>query len=344
MIDLISTPIVTESRSKTLPIRILIVDDEAMNLKSIVNILENRLTGCQIFQSLDGTKGIDIARIKKPDLIITDWEMPVMNGIEFIEQLKNDPITKDIAVIMCTGVMTTPINLREALEAGAIDYVRKPIDPIELEARVRSAIRLIESFQTIRLHEMNLELTNEHLVKSLNLIKIHERSLEIANTKLKELALTDALTGVANRRRFNESLADEFKITRRTGHEFCVIMFDIDHFKRINDTFGHDQGDIVLKEFAKIAQNAFRESDLVARWGGEEFIILLRHTLLQDTIRLAEELRLSFESHQFELVGKVTASFGIAKYESNDTPDTLRERADKMLYKAKEGGRNRIVH
>jgi diguanylate cyclase (GGDEF)-like protein len=153
-------------------------------------------------------------------------------------------------------------------------------------------------------------------------------------------SITDPLTNVYNRRFFMQMLEQEMERTRRNGKPFSIIMFDLDHFKSVNDHFGHAAGDMVLKSVANMIKGRIRKTDCFARWGGEEFIILLPETTVGDAASLAEELRERLSNMALPEVGRVTASFGVAAYRPSDTIDTILLRADSMLYEAKAAGRN----
>ncbi|MCB1052876.1 MAG: diguanylate cyclase [Acidobacteria bacterium] len=308
---------------------VLIVDDEPQNLLALVQVMESSHPNVAVFQALDGRKALAIARARQPELIITDWEMPEMDGLTFIRQLKMDAETAQIPVIMCTGVMTTSENLQTALEAGAVDYIRKPVDPIELTARVGTVLKLADSLKTIR--QQNLVLEDQKL------------ALEVANARLLEQSVTDALTGLPNRRKWDEIQAREQILANRYHTPLGLIMIDIDHFKRINDTFGHDTGDQVLKRLAELGRSCVRDSDLFARWGGEEFAILLRHCGVEESRALAEKLRHVIETDRQEPWGSITASFGVTAYHWEESATDFLKRADGHLYRAKHGGRNQVV-
>jgi len=154
------------------------------------------------------------------------------------------------------------------------------------------------------------------------------------------LAVTDTLTNVYNRRYFTQKLEEEMERVRRSGSSFSLIMLDIDHFKNVNDLFGHNAGDLVLKSMAEMIANRIRKIDTMARWGGEEFVLLLPETDGNAAVILAETLRKQLSQMEIPVVGKITASFGVASYSSGDTVDTLVNRADKRMYEAKSAGRN----
>ncbi len=162
------------------------------------------------------------------------------------------------------------------------------------------------------------------------------------NSKLEELAAYDQLTEIYNRRKFDEFLTAEMKRSNRYKHKFSLIIFDIDHFKRINDTYGHNTGDIVLREISSIVKNNLRTTDSVARWGGEEFAVIASETFFPNAVSLAEKLRKLIADYNFPQAGKVTSSFGVTEYIFFETKEDLIQRTDKALYKAKNNGRNRV--
>jgi len=161
--------------------------------------------------------------------------------------------------------------------------------------------------------------------------------------ELKRLSITDKLTGIYNRVKFSESLTDEISRCKRYNGNLSLIMFDIDHFKKINDSFGHNIGDEVLKKLSKLVQNCIRDTDLFFRWGGEEFMILLPQTNLKDAIILCERIRVDIESEYFEGPNTVTCSFGVTQYNENDSEDSFTKRVDNALYDSKHDGRNRVT-
>jgi len=206
------------------------------------------------------------------------------------------------------------------LELGASDYVTKPFDEGELVARVNTHLRIKE------LHE----------------------SLQEKNRQLLEMANRDGLTGLYNHRYFHESVSKDFQRAVRYNESLSCVMFDIDHFKKFNDTYGHQTGDVVLKTLGGLVKKLMRDSDLAARYGGEEFALLLYHTEAKDAYQIAERLRKTVEQYKFQaedLVLSVNISVGVASYYHPEISDakTLIECADKALYRAKEEGRNRVI-
>ncbi len=296
---------------------ILVIDDSKLIAHVAKKILSKQ--GHEVLLAQDGETGFDMAKDNKPDLILLDLILPGIDGYEVCRRIKNNSPTADIPVIMLTSKTEHADKVR-GLEMGALDYVTKPFDEGELVARVNTHLRIKE------LHE----------------------SLQEKNRLLLEMANRDGLTGLYNHRYFQETISKDFKKALRYKESLSCIMFDIDHFKKFNDTYGHQTGDVVLKTLGGLVKNLMRDSDLAARYGGEEFALLLYHTVASDAYQIAERLRKSVEQHKFQaddLVLSVNISVGVASYYHPEISDakTLIECADKALYKAKEEGRNKVV-
>jgi len=174
------------------------------------------------------------------------------------------------------------------------------------------------------------------------LLEKSNRRVFLNHEQLERLAVTDKLTGLYNRTKLDDLLQYELDRSQRFGHSFGMVIMDIDHFKNINDSYGHQVGDEILMTLASLIKEHLRSTDKAIRWGGEEFIIIYLETTIDDVLGLAEELRLKIEKHRFETVGSVTASFGATRYEKGDTISSIIKRADKALYMAKSCGRNRV--
>jgi len=183
-----------------------------------------------------------------------------------------------------------------------------------------------------------------HFTLSPLLITLQKTNEKLSSTveKVTQLSITDPLTGTYNRQKFNEALATEIGRAVRYLHPLALIMFDLDHFKQVNDKHGHHVGDTVLQECSKLVSNSIRSQDLLARWGGEEFMLILPHQDLESAATIAEKLRAKIESHAFPNVGSVTVSCGVTTFQKDDNFETFTQRADRLLYQAKEAGRNRI--
>jgi len=274
------------------------------------------------------TQRIDI------DLILMDKIMPNIDGIEAFSRIKTKQIFNDIPVIMVT-VATEIASLRKAFDAGAHDYITKPPNEIELLARIRAALKLKKEIDRRKADSEEL--------------KIISLELKAANEKLKSISMTDGLTGISNRRSFDDNFKRAWGTAMRENRALSLILIDIDSFKHYNDTYGHMAGDDCLKSVAQ-SINTFvrRHGDIAARYGGEEFIIIMNETGLAGAAEVAEKMRKAIEKlkipHRTSKTGKyVTISLGVSSVvpTKGSSPESLLKTSDRMLYKAKEAGRNR---
>lgn len=297
--------------------RILVIDDSKLILHVAKTILDKQ--GHQVLLAEDGNIGLQTAATEHPDLILLDLILPGIDGYQVCQRIKAETATSDIPVIMLTS-KSEPADKVRGLEMGASDYVTKPFDEGELMARV-----------------------NIHL----EIRELHE-TLKEKNRQLKEMANRDGLTGLHNHQYFQETISKDFQRAVRYHESLSCVMFDIDHFKKCNDTYGHQAGDMVLKALGSLVNELIRDSDLSARYGGEEFVLLMYHTTPKEALMVSERLRKAVEQYKFQadnLVLTVTISLGVASFPHPEIADakTLIECADKALYRAKEEGRNRVV-
>jgi len=304
--------------------RILVVDDHEDNVEVLRARLEAR--GYDVEGAMDGQSALDTVKRWCPDLILLDVMMPDMDGLEVVRRLKADRTLPFIPVIMQTALDSTE-RMVAGLEAGADDYVTKPINFPELEARVRSLLRIKKLQQELGEREKELSQMNDRLLY---------------------ISLTDGLTGVDNRRALEKSLHEMFEHSLRLHEPIACVMCDIDHFKKVNDTYGHAAGDEVLKQFAEILKQEAREIDKVGRYGGEEFLLLLPGTVLDSAVTFAERVRQRVEANTFSFEGgtlKRTVSLGVASWPHPRITgrEEMLKAADDALYVAKEMGRNRVV-
>jgi two-component system cell cycle response regulator len=297
-------------------LKILVADDSAVYRK----LAEQTLPHDQysILFAKTGASAIELFEQHRPALVITDWVMPDLTGIEVCRKIRASARDSYTYIIIVTSVSEKE-NVVEGLEAGADDYLTKPFHPKELLARVGVGRRLVDLHQQI----------------------------ESQNRLLKELALTDALTGLPNRRAVEDWAKGQLSAAVRHGFSFSVVIADLDNFKFVNDTYGHDAGDTVLKEFAGILKRSVRSSDMCGRIGGEEFILIFTHADECDVGIVVERVLHQLRAHEFSFGTKtvqVTASFGIAGFQGQGMPEfaKLVNQADAALYVAKRGGRNRI--
>jgi diguanylate cyclase (GGDEF)-like protein len=286
---------------------ILVIDDQLLIRKMINKILDDL---GKIEDADNGKTGIEKAKELRPDLIVLDVTMEGMDGFETCKLLKEDAETRDIPVIFLTGHDNVQVEER-ALDAGAVDFIKKPISPKILHRRVRNVLRLQD-----------------------------------ANRRLEVLARTDPLTGANNRRHFMETGNAEVQRMQRYNSSFTVMMLDIDHFKSVNDNYGHDVGDDALKATVKVLEKALRVEDTLGRLGGEEFAIILPETNKFNAAIVAERIRVSVSEIVVDTDKgplSFTVSTGVSDSSNGPDFDAILKCADEALYQAKEGGRNRVV-
>lgn len=293
--------------------RLLLVDDQPIHLQVLYRALGSAY---QLFMANAGEQALAVAQTQRPDLILLDVVMPDLDGFAVLERLRANRETADIPVIFVTAHGGEDIETR-CLEAGAVDFLTKPINPSVVRARVRT-----------------------HL------------TLKFQSDLLRSLAFLDGLTGVANRRHFDERLVIEWGRAQRLGTPLSLIMLDVDCFKAFNDHYGHQAGDDALRGVARcLREHVRRPSDMVARYGGEEFVCLLPDTPLADAQGLAQRMLEAIQAlgivHRYcTAEGVLTASFGVAGREGpavpNAEPALLLGQADALLYEAKRRGRAQV--
>jgi diguanylate cyclase (GGDEF)-like protein len=301
---------------------ILLVEDNKVQASLLKDCLEK--SGYHVVCVGDGMSAFKAAKTHAVDIILLDRILPDMDGSEVCRWLKLDQSTRDTPIIMLTakGAMSDRIS---GLEAGADDYLPKPFDDSELNVRIFARLRTK---------------TQQDELKKKN------RQLEDMLTRVESLAIMDPLTGIYNRRRFENILTNEFKRAARYQLPLTCMMIDIDNFKLINDAHGHQEGDAVIKEIARIIQTTIREVDTPARWGGEEFVVLSPNTSKDKARLAAERVRKAVAGHEFTRIEtkKATISIGIAGIPdpSIDSQDKMIHAADLAMYEAKKNGRNRV--
>ncbi len=307
---------------------ILIVDDTPNNLSVLRQMLTEQ--GHRVRPAISGEIALKTVRADLPDLILLDIVMPEMNGYEVCRHLKAQDETKEIPIIFISALNEMEDKIR-AFSEGGVDYISKPFHSEEVLARVSTHLTL--SFQKKALERQNQELKEKN-------------ALILEQTEaLKKMAAKDFLTGLSNRRDFIEKAKHEETRFSRTRRPFAVILLDIDHFKRVNDTYGHECGDIVLKGVAERLENELRQQDVVARWGGEEFICLLSETDLTGAMHVADKIRVSIsrESHRCGTKKiNVTVTLGVTVYNGDVLLEECIAWADKALYQGKTDGRDRV--
>lgn len=301
--------------------KVLLVEDDPIQAEATRELLIS--SGYEVILAGDGVTAIKLVKTKAPDIILLDLILPGLDGHEVCRWLKLEETTKGIPVIMLT-VKKELADKISGLQVGADDFLPKPYNDLELNARIYASLR-------------TKALQDE--------LRTKNKQLEELLYKVEYLAITDALTGLYNRRRFHDILLKEFERSKRYATPVSLLMIDIDHFKKVNDRYGHLAGDDVLRNVAQIIQKIIRDIDTAARYGGEEYIVILPNTEKNDALKVAERMRTTIEHNRFAEIDNstITISIGIAGMPDNqiDTEDKLIRAADLALYRSKQNGRNR---
>ena len=291
--------------------KLLVVDDQRINILVLNELFRN---DCEVFMATNGEQALQICRAQLPDLVLLDVQMDGIDGFEVCRRLKADAESRNIPVIFITAQGGEADEVR-GLQLGAVDFIAKPINPVIVRARVQT-----------------------HL------------TLKLQSDILRSMALLDGLTGVANRRKFDEQLLRDWRQSQREQTSLSLILVDVDHFKRYNDHYGHQAGDAALQAVARVLTSTLRRPhDLLARYGGEEFVGVLPNTGLSEAVKLAERMQAGVRALNLEHSGSpeaqvVTISLGVATVvaRSDLAPQALVEAADQQLYAAKQAGRARV--
>jgi two-component system cell cycle response regulator len=288
---------------------VLIIDDS----EDVHRLLQARLRqeNIDLLAALDGRTGLAIAEQDTPSLILLDLDMPDMDGFEVLRELKEGSVGHEIPVIVLSG-LHSPADKVVAFDLGAVDYVTKPFDLMELRVRLRAALKMSDLIDM-----------------------------------LAKLAHVDGLTGLWNRAHFDDRWAASISENDRNGRPLSVALFDLDHFKSVNDTYGHPAGDAVLQSFAKLVKRECRASDIPCRYGGEEFALIMPDTTPEEGKLVCDRIRtelsaLSWPAHPER---KITVSIGVCGTDKSVsvTPEQWLEDTDKTLYRSKKGGRDQVI-
>jgi two-component system, cell cycle response regulator len=294
---------------------LLVVDDSPVYRKLVEQILGSEpLT---LLFAVNGSEAMKLVEQHSPDIVLTDWMMPDFSGPELCQRIRARGGNYTYLILMTSDTRNT--NVVEGLAAGADDYIAKPCVPAEMLARIGVGRRIVD---------LNRELCEK-------------------NKKLEEAARTDSLTNLPNRRAIEEWAVKQLRGSARHGFPLWLVLGDIDNFKSINDTYGHEAGDVVLKACADVLRKSTRSSDLCGRFGGDEFLMVITHVDTAAVEFTVNRFRERLDAQRFSFLGQTvatTASFGIAGTLSKDVQEfgAILRAADEMLYEAKRAGRNRV--
>jgi diguanylate cyclase (GGDEF)-like protein len=289
--------------------KLLLVDDDPAVLRFITKITSS--AGYLVSQAHDGREALNRILADCPDILVTDWEMPDIDGVELCREIRSRNLPFYVYILLLTA-KSKPVEMVHALDVGADDFISKPVNKAVILARLKAAARTVEL---------------QH--------------------RLRRLGDSDPLTGALNRRAFYERLATEWERSERDRHELSCVMIDVDFFKKFNDTYGHAAGDTVLQAIVVTLEHLCRANDIFARFGGEEFCLILPETEEEVAVAWAERARAAIAQTTISFSGKslnVTASFGVAaRLLTTICPEALLDLADQSLHVAKESGRNQVV-
>ncbi len=300
---------------------VLIAEDNKISRKFLEKLLLD--AGYTVVSAGDGRQAWEIFSERFFPIVLSDWMMPGMSGVDLCKTIRAHPNKSYVFIVLLTA-KDKKEDIIAGLEAGADDYLTKPVNKSELIARLNTGIRILEL----------------------------EKHFRDANQRIRTLSITDPLTRCFNRGYMSKKLTQEIKRGLRYNHPLSIIFCDLDHFKNVNDTYGHQAGDAVLKEFSKCIFESIRtDIDWITRYGGEEFLVVLPETNLEGALCVAERIRFSTETREFKWQQEpihLTASFGVTGIDGNTaeedvSPDILLQKADKNLYLSKNNGRNQIT-
>lgn len=306
--------------------KILIVEDTRTSLLILTQYVQR--LGATVLQADNGERAIELFQSEHPDLVLLDIVLPDIDGFTVAQRLRGLEENGNWTPIIFLSSLDKDEDIEKGIAAGGDDYLAKPVSEVVLGAKIRAMQRIVQ---------MRTSLV------------VLARKLDVANQELVRLSARDGLTGIANRRLFDEYIAREWRRARRNSTSMALLMCDVDHFKAYNDSYGHQAGDDCLRRVAEAIQHCMeRAADIAARYGGEEFAVILPETQIGGAVFMAEKIRHAIHAlhipHAASSLGQITLSIGIAAFSpgENDEPERLIETADRALYHAKHDGRDRV--
>ncbi|MEW5813938.1 MAG: diguanylate cyclase [Spirochaetota bacterium] len=336
----------------------LLIVDKGKDLAGMMSAVLKE-EGYEIFTAASGEEAIDMCASQRMGIVVVEIELPDLSGYEVCKALKRTYFQEPLQVVLVTGTAGA-VNLSEVVEVGGDDFIKKPFSPMEINARIKAAkIRLRNQISLVEEREFfrNAAKQEEELSKKIidqnlylkkayqNLINLN-KELKASNKELEKLAKYDFLSGLLNRLSLSAAMDSEIERSMRTRSPLSGIMMDIDHFKAINDNYGHQAGDDIIREIGKRLNKTLRKYDQAGRYGGEEFFIILPNTTESQAITIAERFRRKMEEKPLSTgdeIITVTASLGVAEFRNGEGRAHWLNRADKAMYMAKHQGRNKVV-
>lgn len=338
-------------------INLLLVDDDPYSIETMAKILESG--GYRFFRATSGGEALKIAQTEALEIALLNVLPPDLDGYSLCKQLRKLYYQKPFQIVLLSK-LAEESHLTRCLEVGGDDFIRKPFSDLELQVRIRAAvIRLRSQISLIKEREFFREAVKEeekfsskvldqnmYLKRAYKDIEIVNRELERMNQELEKVSKHDVLSGLLNRLSLFNMVDAEIDRSLRNDIPLCGVMMDIDHFKSVNDNFGHQCGDEVIRHIGRCLKGGLRKYDHAGRYGGEEFFIILPNTSLDQAASISERFRQELEAEKFSYDGQdlaITASWGVAHYRSGESKEMWIARADRCMYQAKQQGRNRVV-
>ena len=312
---------------KQLPISILYVEDEHIILQSVKELLEDRVRN--LYLAMNAKEALEIFKKHKPEVVISDIKMPGMDGLSLLREIKKIKSDTKLVILTAFGKKN---YLMDAITLGVDKFILKPVEE-------SSCFQELQDLSNSIKLEKQLQLEEERRKKA-------QDELEEANKRLSKLSRTDPLTGLSNRRDIYEKIEYEISRFERNNETFAIVIGDIDDFKKVNDSLGHDAGDFVLFSLAHQIRSMLRKQDIVGRWGGEEFILMLPHTKLEGAKIITEKIREAIHNkviHYKDNEISITVTFGIVIYDEMQPINDCIKKADVALYDGKSKGKNCIA-
>ncbi len=337
-------------------VNLLIVDDNQEHLDFMYEVLKEEKK-YSLFTTVSGAEVLEIIEKEDINIVLLDIIMPDMNGYEVCKQIRKNYFLKPMQIVLISGGDNTS-DLDELLGIGADDFISKPVSYLELKARLHAALIRYRNQVEYSKPEFyqpksdpdqrvsSLIAENVHLHIEFDKVRKMNQELEKNNQELEKLASLDTLSGLLNRRTLFQRIDMEIERSLRLGLPLTGIMMDIDHFKRVNDNFGHQCGDMIIREIGRRLKKTLRKYDYAGRYGGEEFFVIFPNTTEETALTISERFRKELEGMALDCNNEafsITVSIGVAQFKPNETPASWIGRADKAMYIAKQWGRNRVT-